>query len=79
MWSGRDWTVDFHVRTARRSSLGQVLSTGSRAAAHRVSEHVLAAWHDLKALTLARGRAGVLRCSAETRSPDTPRQVAITS
>ena len=48
--SGRGWTVDFHVRTARRSSLVQVLSTGSRAAAHRVSEHVLAAWHDLNHL-----------------------------
>ena len=48
--SGRGWTVDFHVRTHRRSSLVQVLSTGNRAAAHRVSEHVLAAWHDLNHL-----------------------------
>ena len=45
--SGRGWTVDFHVRTERRSSLVQVLSTGNRAAARGVSEHVLAAWHDL--------------------------------
>ena len=48
--SGRGWTLDFHVRTERRSSLVQVLSTGNRAAAHRVSEHVLAAWHDLNHL-----------------------------
>ena len=48
--SGRGWTVDFHVRTRLRSSLVQVLSTGNRAAAHRVSEHVLAAWHDLNHL-----------------------------
>ena len=48
--SGRDWTVDFHVRTETRISMVQVLSTGSRAAAHRVSEHVLAAWHDLNHL-----------------------------
>ena len=48
--SGRGWTVDFHVRTERRSSLVQVLSSGNRAAAHRVSEHVLAAWHDLNHL-----------------------------
>ena len=48
--SGRGWTVDFHVRAERRSSLVQVLSTGNRAAAHRVSEHVLAAWHDLNHL-----------------------------
>ena len=49
--SGRGWTVDFHVRTGPRSSLVQVLSTGSRAAAHAVSEHVLAAWHDLSYLS----------------------------
>ena len=48
--SGRGWTVDFHVRAEFRSSLVQVLSTGNRAAAHRVSEHVLAAWHDLNHL-----------------------------
>ena len=48
--SGRGWTVDFHVRTTRRGSLVQVLSTGNRAAARRVSEHVLAAWHDLSHL-----------------------------
>ena len=48
--SGRGWTVDFHVRTERRSSLVLVPSTGNRAAAHRVSEHVLAAWRDLNHL-----------------------------
>ena len=48
--SGRGWMVDFHVRAESRSSLVQVLSTGNRAAAHRVSEHVLAAWHDLNHL-----------------------------
>ena len=48
--SGRGWTVDFHVRTELRSSLVQVLSTGNRAAAHRVSAHVLASWHDLNHL-----------------------------
>ena len=48
--SGRGWTVDFHVRAESRSSLVQVLSTGNRAAAHSVSAHVLAAWHDLNHL-----------------------------
>ena len=48
--SGRGWTVDFHVRARSRSSLVQVLSTGNRAAAHSVSAHVLAAWHDLNHL-----------------------------
>ena len=48
--SGRGWTIDFHVRTKHRSSLVQALSTGNRASTHRVSEHVLAAWHDLNHL-----------------------------
>ena len=46
--SGRSWTVDFHVRAIERSSLVYVLSTGNRSAARRISEHVLAAWYDLK-------------------------------
>jgi hypothetical protein len=48
--SGRSWTVDFHTRTPRKSSLMFVLSTGSRGAARSVAEHVLAAWYDLNAL-----------------------------
>ena len=53
--SGRGWTVDFHVRTETRSSLVEVLSTGNRAAAHRVAEHVLATWHDLNHLVAGPG------------------------
>ena len=48
--SGRAWTVDFHVRAPRHSSLVYVLSTGSRSAARSVAEHVLAAWYDLNHL-----------------------------
>ena len=48
--SGRHWTVDFRVRTEVRGSLVQILSTANRTAAHRVSEKVLAAWHDLNHL-----------------------------
>ncbi len=48
--SGRTWTIDFHTRTPRKSSLMYVLSTGSRGAARGVAEHVLAAWYDLNAL-----------------------------
>jgi hypothetical protein len=48
--SGRGWSVDFHVRTANRSSLVYVLSTGNRSAAHAISEHVVAAWYDLNQL-----------------------------
>jgi hypothetical protein len=45
--SGRDWTVDFQTRTERSSALVSVLTTGSRAGARRVAEHVIAEWHDL--------------------------------
>jgi len=48
--SGRNWTVDFHVRVPVRSSLVYVLSTGTRSAARPVAEHVVAAWHDLSHL-----------------------------
>jgi hypothetical protein len=50
--SGRTWTVDFHTRTPRKSSLVYVLSTGSRSVARSVAEHVLAAWYDLNPLVL---------------------------
>jgi hypothetical protein len=42
--SGRTWRIDFHTWHPHRSSLVQVLSTGSRAAAN------LAAWFDLSQL-----------------------------
>jgi hypothetical protein len=48
--SGREWQVDFQTRTAERSALVCVLASGSRAAAHRVTEHVLASWYDLNLL-----------------------------
>ena len=43
----RVWNVDFHVRTVGRSSLVYVLNTGRRAAANRITDHVVAAWYDL--------------------------------
>jgi hypothetical protein len=48
--SGRSWTVDYQTRTAQRTSLVFVLSTGSRAAARRVTEHVVAGLYDLSHL-----------------------------
>jgi hypothetical protein len=50
--SGRIWTVDFHVRAPEKSSLVDVLATGSRSAARAVAEHVLATWYDLHPLTV---------------------------
>lgn len=50
--SGREWTVDFQTRTPTRSTLVNVLATGSRAAARRITEHVVAEWHDLQSLKI---------------------------
>lgn len=48
--SGRAWTVDYHTRLPQRSSLVFLLATGSRAAARRVTEHVVAGLYDLSHL-----------------------------
>lgn len=64
--SGRGWSVDFQTRTPERTSLLLVLSSGSRAAARRVSEHVVAAWHDLSHL-----RAGGAQLSFVSLFDDT--------
>lgn len=50
--SGRIWTVDFHVRAANRSSLVNVLATGSRPAAKAIANQVVAEWFDLNQLTV---------------------------
>lgn len=50
--SGEGWTVAFHTRTPRRSSLVEVLSTGSRGAVRGVVDHVVAQWHDLHHLVM---------------------------
>lgn len=52
--SRRQWTVDFHTRTPQQSSLVLVAATGNRSAARKVSEHVVATWHDLSHLTIGR-------------------------
>lgn len=46
--SGRDWTIDFEIYTYRRTSLLFLLSTGSRTAASRLTEHVVAGCIDLR-------------------------------
>ena len=49
--SGQSWTPDFHVHTPAQSSLVCVLGTGSRSAARRVAQQVLATWYDLNHFT----------------------------
>ena len=46
------WNVDFYVRAPARSSLVYVLDSGSRAAASRITDHVVAAWYDLNHLAV---------------------------
>ncbi len=48
--SGKVWPINFHARTPERSSLVHVLSTGSRGATRRITDHVVATWHDLSQL-----------------------------
>lgn len=50
--SGRVWRPDFHTRLPNRSTLINVLSTGSRAAARGITEHVVASWYDLSHITV---------------------------
>ena len=45
--SGREWTVDYQIVVRAHTSLVFVLSSGSRAAARRVSEHVFTGCFDL--------------------------------
>ncbi|PZV21445.1 MAG: hypothetical protein DCF21_02365 [Leptolyngbya sp.] len=48
--SGRTWRIAFHTWHPDHSSLVQVLSTGSRAAANTKANNVVAAWVDLSQL-----------------------------
>lgn len=48
--SGKTWPINFYARTPTRSALVHVLSTGSRGATRRITDHVVAAWHDLSQL-----------------------------
>lgn len=48
--SGHAWTIDYKICTESQTSLVFLLSTGSRAAARRIAEHVLAGCVDLSHL-----------------------------
>ncbi len=45
--SNRTWNVDFQVRARRRTVLVNVLSANNRSAARRITDRVVATWHDL--------------------------------
>ena len=51
--STRDWTVNFETQTVDRTSLIFLLSTGSRGAAHRITEHVVTGCVDLSHLKVS--------------------------
>ena len=48
--SGQNWTVDFRTHLRSKVSLLYTLSTGNRAQAKRLTDHVVAAFHDLRGL-----------------------------
>ncbi|MDY0164965.1 MAG: DUF1828 domain-containing protein [Thermoguttaceae bacterium] len=64
--SGRTYSIDFHTRTQQRSNLIAVLSTGSRSAAARVVEHVVATWYDLNHLQLGQEPVGFVSLFDDT-------------
>jgi hypothetical protein len=75
--SGRTWTVDFHVRAPARSSLVNVLTTGSRSAARSVAEHVLAEWYDLSQLTVGPEALGFVSLFDDTMDVWTPEDLKL--
>ena len=54
--SGQSWTIDYRTHTHSRTSLVFLLSTGSRGAARRIAEHVLAGCVDLSHLKAGQPR-----------------------
>ena len=64
--STRDWTVNFEAQTANRASLIFLLSTGSRGAAHQITEHVLAGWVDLSHLRTSQPNLGFVSLFDDT-------------
>lgn len=64
--SGRVWTVDYQTRTDERTSLVLLLSTGSRAAARRITEHAVAAWHDLNHMKVTQSHLGFVSLFDDT-------------
>lgn len=54
--SGRVWTVNYQTRLPQRTCLVFLLTARSRAAARRVTEHVMAALYDLNHLKLVEHR-----------------------
>lgn len=64
--SGRTWTVDFQTRLPQRTSLIFLLATGSRAAARRVTEHVVAGLYDLSHLKVVEPKLGFVSLFDDT-------------
>ena len=65
--SGRQWTIDFETRTDDRTALVFLLSTGSRGAARRITEHVVAGCVDLSHLQETRQRVKLVSLFDDTQ------------
>ncbi|WP_254509378.1 DUF1828 domain-containing protein [Anatilimnocola floriformis] len=53
--SGRVWTIDFHTKSPNKNSLVQVLTSGTKDASNRMTEHVVSLFHDLSHLRASTG------------------------
>ena len=48
--SSREWTIDYQIASEARTSMVLLLATGTRGAAPRLVDHVVAEWFDLRHL-----------------------------
>lgn len=65
--SGKKWTIDYRTDTNGRTSLVSLLSTGSKSAAMRQTEHVVAGWVDLRHLRERESELAMLSLFDDTR------------
>lgn len=65
--SGKKWTIDYRTAANGRTSLVSLLSTGSKGAAMRQTEHVVTGWLDLRHLREKDSELAMLSVFDDTR------------
>ena len=65
--SGQKWTIDYRISANRATSLVSLLTTGSKNAARRQTEHVVAGWVDLRHLRDSESRVEMISLFDDTR------------
>ena len=65
--SGREWTIDYQTHMHTKTSLIFLLSSDSRGATQRMTEHVLAGWVDLGHLKDSKSRHSFISLFDDTK------------